>query len=112
MALRLTKHGLVEVELATELGEVIDRCGGPPPGRRIRAVLSEVSNPVLTGDQLGTRLSYEDMQMAGSGPGLRASSSTTTPLCMVEVARMLSRFVYVESCGQYVPCRFGTGEIT
>lgn len=31
---------------------------------------------------------------------------------MVEVARTLSRFLFVESCGQCPPCKFGTGEIT
>jgi NADH-quinone oxidoreductase subunit F len=31
---------------------------------------------------------------------------------MVEVARALSRFLYVESCGQCRSCKFGCGEIT
>ena len=31
---------------------------------------------------------------------------------MVEVARELSRFLYVESCGQCRSCKFGSGEIT
>src|SRR5438445_708683 len=97
---------VVEVELGTELGEVLDHCGGPLPGRRIRAVLSGVSNPVLTGEQVGTRLSYEDMQAAGSGLGAAGFVVYDDTACMVEVARMLSRFLYVESCGQCLPCKF------
>jgi NADH-quinone oxidoreductase subunit F len=31
---------------------------------------------------------------------------------MLAVARMVSRFLYVESCGQCRACKFGTGEIT
>jgi NADH-quinone oxidoreductase subunit F len=31
---------------------------------------------------------------------------------MVAVARMVSRFLYVESCGQCPACKFGTGEVT
>src|SRR3989442_15807449 len=31
---------------------------------------------------------------------------------MVEVARLFSRFLYVESCGQCPPCKQGSGEIT
>ncbi len=31
---------------------------------------------------------------------------------MVKVAALLSRFLYVESCEQCVPCKFGSGEIT
>ena len=32
--------------------------------------------------------------------------------CMVDVASVLSRFLYVESCGQCPPCKLGTGAIT
>jgi NADH-quinone oxidoreductase subunit F len=32
--------------------------------------------------------------------------------CMVEVAHRLSRFLFVESCGQCLPCKIGSGEIT
>jgi NADH-quinone oxidoreductase subunit F len=32
--------------------------------------------------------------------------------CMVGVARLFSRFLYVESCGQCPPCKLGSGEIT
>jgi NADH-quinone oxidoreductase subunit F len=32
--------------------------------------------------------------------------------CMVNVARAMSRFLYVESCGQCSPCKLGSGEIT
>jgi NADH-quinone oxidoreductase subunit F len=31
---------------------------------------------------------------------------------MVEVARQLSRFLYIESCGQCPPCKLGSGAIT
>ena len=31
---------------------------------------------------------------------------------MVAVARTVSRFLYVESCGQCPACKFGTGEVT
>src|SRR4029077_18816928 len=31
--------------------------------------------------------------------------------CMVDVAALLARFLWVESCGQCPPCKLGTGEI-
>jgi NADH-quinone oxidoreductase subunit F len=31
---------------------------------------------------------------------------------MVSVARMVSRFLFVESCGQCPACKFGTGEVS
>ena len=104
--------GVVEVELGTPLDEVLDQCGGPHPGHAIRAVFSGISNPVLTADQLGTPLSYEAMEAIGSGLGAAGFVVYDETACMVEVARVLSRFLYVESCGQCPPCKLGTGEIT
>src|ERR1019366_6196178 len=99
-------------ELGTPLRELLDACGGPLPGRRVRAVFSGVSNPVVTAEQLDTPLSYEALQAVGSGLGAAWFVVYDDTACMVKVARVLSRFLYVESCGQCPPCKFGTGEIT
>jgi NADH-quinone oxidoreductase subunit F len=106
------RPGLVEVELGTPLRAVLEVCGGPFPDREVRAVFSGVSNPVLTAEQLDTPLSYEAMAAAGSGLGAAGFVVYDDTACMVKVARVLSRFLYVESCGQCPPCKFGTGEIT
>ncbi|MCW3043451.1 MAG: nuoF 1 [Actinobacteria bacterium] len=103
---------VLEVELGTPLQEVLESCGGSLPGRSFQAVLSGVSNPVLTADQLSTPLSYEGMEAAGTGLGAAGFAVYDDTACMVELARSVSRFLYVESCGQCVPCKFGTGEIT
>ena len=108
----VARPGVVELELGTPLGELIERCGGALPGRTVRGVLSGVSNPVLTSDQLDTALSYEAMEAAGSALGAAGFMVYDDSACMVEVARDLSRFLYVESCGQCLPCKLGTGEIT
>jgi NADH-quinone oxidoreductase subunit F len=102
-----------EVELGTPLGTVIDAVGsGLPEGRRVKAVFSGVSNPVVTGDQLGTPLTYEAFQEAGSGMGAGGFIVYDDTACMVEVARLFSRFLAVESCGQCPPCKIGSQAIT
>ena len=108
----VARPGVVEVEMGTPLTEVLAECGGPPQGRSVRAVLSGVSNPVLTGEQLDVGLSHEAMRSVGSGLGAAGFVVYDDQTCMVEVARIVSRFLYVESCGQCPPCKFGTGEIT
>ncbi|MGH9025121.1 MAG: NADH-ubiquinone oxidoreductase-F iron-sulfur binding region domain-containing protein [Acidimicrobiia bacterium] len=110
-----THHaGVGEVELGTPLADVIDQLGGGVrPGHQVKAVLSGVANPVLTGpDQLATRVSYEGMTTAGSGLGAAGFIVYDETADMVAVARAISRFLYVESCGQCPPCKWGTGEIT
>lgn len=102
-----------EVEAGTPLGDVIDAVGsGVGAGRRVKAVLSGVANPVLTAEHLGTPLSYEAFRAAGSGLGSAGFVVYDDTACMVEVARSCSRFLHVESCGQCPPCKQGSAEIT
>lgn len=107
------RPGVGEVEMGTPLGEVIERVGGGlAQGRTVKAVLSGVANPVLTGDQLDTPCSYEGMAAAGSGLGAAGFLVLDDRASMLEVARELSRFLYVESCGQCPACKLGTGAVT
>jgi NADH-quinone oxidoreductase subunit F len=86
--------------------------GGPAAGRSIKAVFSGVANPVVTGDQLDVPLSWEDFEAIGSGMGSAGFIVYDDTACMVGVALLFSRFLYVESCGQCSACKLGSGAIT
>lgn len=105
--------GVAEIELGTPLREAIQTIGGGPrPGHRIKAVFSGVSNAAITSDMLDVPLTYADMSEAGSGLGSVGFIVYDETACMVDLAQVFSRFLYVESCGQCPACKFGTGEIT
>jgi NADH:ubiquinone oxidoreductase subunit F (NADH-binding) len=105
--------GVAELELGTPLREVIQAAGGGPSrGRTIKAVFSGVANPVITAEQLDVPLSWEGFEAIGSGMGASGFIVYDDTACMIEVARLFSRFLYVESCGQCPPCKLGSGEIT
>src|SRR4051794_35113325 len=105
--------GFGEIEPGTPLRRVIERLGdGPRPDRPVKAVLSGFSNPVLTAADLDTPVSYEGLAGAGSGLGSAGFIVLDDTRSMLAVARMVSRFLYVESCGQCRACKFGCGEIT
>jgi len=108
----VTRPGVIEVELGTPLREVLDAHGATRPGRTIKAVLSGVTNAALTADQLDTPCSYEGFANADSGLGAAGFIVYDDTTCMVDVAALLARFLWVESCGQCPPCKLGTGEIT
>ena len=57
-------------------------------------------------------LSYEGFTAIGSGMGAAGFIVYDDTACMVDVAYQLSRFLYIESCGQCPPCKLGSGEIT
>lgn len=100
------RHGVAEVPMGTTLREVIDVIGwGVGPGRRIGTVLSGVANALIPEHLLDTPLTYEAMRDAGTGlgsAGFIVFSDDTDP---VSVARGVSRFLGVESCGQCEHCK-------
>jgi len=107
------RAGVAEVPMGTRLGEVIGTVGGGlPDGRSVKAVFSGVSNPVLTSAALDTPLTYEDMAAAGSGLGAAGFIVYDDTACMVNVAHVFSRFLWIESCGQCPPCKLGSEAIT
>ncbi len=101
-----------EIELGTPLWDLIADAGGLHPGRQVQAVFSGVANAAITPEHLGAPVSDEGLAAAGSGLGAAGVIVYDDSACMVEVARELSRFLYVESCGQCRSCKFGSGEIT
>ncbi|MDQ2649229.1 MAG: SLBB domain-containing protein [Actinomycetota bacterium] len=107
------RAGVVEVPMGTPVSQVIEAVGGAGYDRSaVKAVLSGVANPVLLGGRLDAALSYEGMADAGSGLGSAGLIVYAEDACMVEVARQVSRFLAVESCGQCLPCKEGSRKIT
>jgi len=102
-----------EVALGTSLRSVIDDIGGgPAPGRRVKAVLPGVANAVITEADLDVALEHAAFEAIGSGLGAAGFIVVDDTACMVEVARLVSRFLFVESCGQCPPCKLGSEQIT
>ena len=104
---------VAEVELGQPIRHVIEALtGGPAPGRSIKAVLSGVSNRVLTDDELDLPMSYEALAAEGSGLGSAGFIVFDDTRNMIDVAYQVSRFLHIESCGQCNPCKTGTQAIT
>jgi NADH:ubiquinone oxidoreductase subunit F (NADH-binding) len=100
------KDGVGEIMLGASLSEAIaDIGGGVAEGARIKAVLSGVSNRVLTGDQLDVPLTHDDLSAAGSGLGSAGFVLIDEGTSMVAVAAGVARFLAVESCGQCARCK-------
>ncbi len=105
--------GVGELPMGAPLSEAIGVIGGGVrAGRSLQAILPGVANGVLTAAAVDTPLTYEAMQDAGSGLGSAGFIVVDDSACIVDVARKVSRFLYVESCGQCPPCKQGSGEIT
>ncbi len=107
---QISKPGLYELSHATTLRQLLfDVCGGPRPGRTIKAVIPGGSSaPVLTADELDVRMDFDSLMKAGSMLGSAAIIVMDDSTSMVRALDNLLAFYAHESCGQCTPCREGT----
>jgi NADH:ubiquinone oxidoreductase subunit F (NADH-binding) len=113
VAMDVRVEGVFELPLGTPLRSLIqDSAGGPREGRAIKVMIPGASSTALIPEQLDTPLDFESMQQVGSGLGAGGFAVFDESACIVRVASLFSRFLYVESCGQCPPCKLGSGEIT
>ncbi|HYH52391.1 MAG TPA: NADH-ubiquinone oxidoreductase-F iron-sulfur binding region domain-containing protein [Acidimicrobiia bacterium] len=104
---------VTEVEMGTRLTALLNGpAGGPLPDRSFKAVFSGVANPVVDPSRFNLPMTYEDFAASGTGLGAAGFIVYDDSACMVNVARVFSQFLAVESCGQCPPCKLGSGEIT
>src|SRR5207302_10040451 len=104
------RPGVYELPMGTPLRTLIyEHGGGPLSGRQFKAFLSGVANPVVLLSQLDTRMDFNSMRSIGSGLGSGGFVVYDNTACMVRVAHMFARFLWLESCGQCLSCKLGTG---
>jgi NADH-quinone oxidoreductase subunit F len=104
---------VTEVEMGTRLSTLLrGPAGGPLPDRTWKAVFSGVANPVVDQSRFDLPMTYEDFAAHGTGLGAAGFVVYDDTACMVNVARVFSQFLAVESCGQCPPCKLGSAEIT
>jgi NADH:ubiquinone oxidoreductase subunit F (NADH-binding) len=104
---------VTEVEMGTRLSALLNGpAGGPLPDRTWKAVFSGVANPVIDPSRFDLPMTYEDFSAHGTGLGAAGFIVYDDSACMVNVARVFSQFLAVESCGQCPPCKLGSAEIT
>jgi len=102
-------EGIAEVPLGTPLREVVGLAGKLPAGRSIKAVLvGGPSGGLLPPDLLDTPFAFKPLRDAGAHLGSGSVVVVDDRACIVDLARILTRFCAGEACGKTIPCRIGT----
>jgi NADH-quinone oxidoreductase subunit F len=106
----VVRGGNYELELGTSMRELIyDIGGGIADGRELKAVIPGGSSvPVLTAEQVDTKLDFDSMAQAGTMLGSGAVIVMDDRCCMVQLGLRVAQFYQHESCGKCTPCREGT----
>ncbi len=101
--------GIAEVPLGTPLRKVVALGGALPAGRSIKAVLvGGPSGGLLPPEALDTPYDFEPLRDAGAHIGSGSVVVADDRACVVDLARLLTRFCAGEACGKTIPCRIGT----
>ena len=101
--------GVAEIPLGTSLRDVVALGGRLPAGRAIKAVLvGGPSGGLLPSDVLDTPYTFAALRGVGAHVGSGSIVVADDRACVVDLARLLTRFCASEACGKTIPCRIGT----
>ena len=99
------KPGLYEVELGTNLRELLELAEAEPPKA---VLLGGAAGTFLRPDQLDLPLTFEATRDAGATLGSGVVMVFGESADLVDAVLRIAEFFRDESCGQCVPCRIGT----
>jgi NADH:ubiquinone oxidoreductase subunit F (NADH-binding) len=105
--------GIVEVPLGTHIQDLLDMGGGALPGKKIKAV--HLGGPVgsyLPKGLFKTPLDYESIKKLGIGLGTGSVIALEDITCMVHKTWRDSLFTAKEECGQCIPGREGSYQVS
>ena len=106
------RGGVAEVPLGTPLDRIVALGGKPGAGRKLKAVV--VGGPtggILPPSQIGTPYTFEDLRSVGAHIGSGSVIVADERACIVDLARLLTRYAADEACGKTIPCRIGLRRI-
>ncbi len=107
---KVSRTGLVEVEMGTPIREIVfDIGGGVPGGRKFKAVqIGGPSGGCIPEEHIDIEIDYESLKSVGAMMGSGGLVVMDDKTCMVDVAKFFMHFIQRESCGKCIPCREGT----
>ncbi|HVL99112.1 MAG TPA: NADH-ubiquinone oxidoreductase-F iron-sulfur binding region domain-containing protein, partial [Egibacteraceae bacterium] len=100
--------GFYELPMGTPLRTLICDIAG---GTDVMAIYSGTSNTVITPDLLDLPMDFDSFAEAGTGLGSGGFMVYGPHRDIVQVTAVLARFLAIESCGQCLACKLGTGEL-
>ena len=105
--------GVAEVPLGTTLHEIVALAGPRAGAAKLKALLvGGPSGGILPAELADTPFEYESLRAVGAHVGSGAIVAADDRACIVDLARLLTRFCADEACGKTIPCRIGLRRVT
>ncbi len=108
--------GVAEVPMGTKLRDIIALAGPVATGggkARLKALLvGGPSGGILPAELADTAYDYDALRAVGAHVGSGAIVAADQRACVVDLARLLTRFCADEACGKTIPCRIGLRRVS
>jgi NADH:ubiquinone oxidoreductase subunit F (NADH-binding) len=99
--------GIAEVPFGTNLRQLVHLAGGPGTHGLKAILVGGPTGGLLPADQLDLAYTYDALREAGAHVGSGSVVIADDRSCVVDLARLLTRFSADEACGKTIPCRIG-----
>lgn len=105
--------GVAEVPMGTNLRDIAALGGTPSGARSLKAVLvGGPSGGILPPEALDIPYTFDGLKAAGAHIGSGSVIVADDRACIVDLARVLTRYCADEACGKTIPCRIGTRRLS
>ncbi len=99
--------GIAEVPMGASLGEITALVGGAGAHGLKALLVGGPTGGFLPADALDTPYTYAALREAGAHIGSGSIVIADDRACIVDLARLLTRFAADQACGKSIPCRIG-----
>jgi NADH-quinone oxidoreductase subunit F len=105
--------GVAEVPMGTTLREIVALAGPRAGAAEFKALLvGGPSGGILPASLADTAYDYDALRAVGAHIGSGAIVAADKRACVVDLARLLTRFCADEACGKTIPCRIGLRRVS
>jgi NADH:ubiquinone oxidoreductase subunit F (NADH-binding) len=106
----VTRPGVYEIVLGTQLGDILSEAGGAT-GKLKGIHVGGPTGGILGAARLDTRFDFDDLRVAGTHMGSAQVRAIAAGTCIVNEAATLFAYLAKENCAICVPCRVGTKRV-
>ncbi|MDD4973832.1 MAG: NADH-ubiquinone oxidoreductase-F iron-sulfur binding region domain-containing protein [Bacteriovorax sp.] len=105
----IKRPGVYEIQPGLTIRELIDLYGLGPKEFNVKAILTGVSNRVLTSLNLDTKIGFSSLAEVGGGLGSAGFMIYDESRSIPRLTQVIAKFLYRESCNQCTACKTGLG---
>jgi NADH:ubiquinone oxidoreductase subunit F (NADH-binding) len=104
--------GVAEVPVGTPLRDIVALAGKDDLAGLKALLVGGPAGGILPAELADTRYDFESLREVGAHVGSGSIVAADKRACIVDLARLLTRFCADEACGKTIPCRIGLRRVS